>query len=248
MGLIEEKTAVITGAETEIGREIARRFFDEGASILLAGTNEGALKEICSQIDPGGNRVFPVTFDFSKDDDCKGLVKFAVAQTGRIDILVNHFDYKKPGRLDEVQLDLWNEIMGTNALAPWRLGVAVLPEMRKVGGGAIVNISSIAGEIGFSGMGLYCTSHAAVQMLFRVMAKELSPDNIRVNLICPAIVTDAEAQVPETDNVPSPELRGQGGNPKDVADAALFLVSDRSEWLTGITLNLDGGRHLSPNP
>lgn len=248
MGQIEKKTAVITGAGTEIGREIARRFFDEGANILLAGADDGALKEICSQIDPGGNRVFYTTFDFRKDDDCRELARFAVAHTGRIDILVNHFDYKQPGRLDEVQMDLWNEILATNALAPWRLGVAVLPEMRKAGGGAIVNISSIAGETGFAGMGLYCTSHAALQMLSKVMAKELSPDNIRINLICPAVVTDSETQVSETNDAPPPELRGKSGNPRDVADAALFLVSDRSEWLTGITLNLDGGRHLSPNP
>jgi meso-butanediol dehydrogenase/(S,S)-butanediol dehydrogenase/diacetyl reductase len=177
-------------------------------------------------------------------------------KTGRIDILVNNAGVMRFGKLDETDHSSWDMQMLTNAYAPWRLMVAVLPELRKVGGGSIINISSIAGLKAFPGVGLYCTSKAALQMLSQVMAMEAASDNIRVNLICPAVVEDTELPFPIFgeekasefyDNMRPLHPLGRNGTPEDVADAALFLASDQSSWITGTILNLDGGRHLATN-
>ena len=248
MGLIENKTAVITGGHSKISLEIATRFHHEGARIVLFGPEEESIKEACAAIDPKSDRVWGVTGDVRKKEDVKILMEMALEKTGRIDILVNNNELKREGKLDKTDPGLWMELMDTHAYAPWRLMVAVLPEMRKAGGGTIINISSIAGGTAFAGIGVYCASHAALQMLSRVTAKEVSSENIRVNLICPAVVEDAKPVELEPGDELISELAGKNGNPEDVADAALFLVSDQSSWLTGITLDLDGGRHLSPTP
>ncbi len=248
MGLIENKTAVITGGHSEIGLEIARRFHHEGARIVLFGPEAEGIREACETIDSGGDRVWGVTGDVRKKEDVKILMEKALEKTGRIDILVNNNDLKQEGKLDKTDPGLWMELMDTHAYATWRLMVAVLPEMREAGGGSMINISSIAGGTAFAGIGVYCASHAALQMLSRVMAKEVSSDNIRVNLICPAVAEEEKPAEHQAGDASISELAGKNGNPEDVADAALFLVSDQSSWLTGITLDLDGGRHLSPTP
>jgi NAD(P)-dependent dehydrogenase (short-subunit alcohol dehydrogenase family) len=160
------------------------------------------------------------------------------------------------GKLYEMDPLLWDALMNVNARAPWRLMVAVLPEMRKVGAGSIINISSIAGLKAFSGNGMYGTSKAALQHLSQVMAIEVAPENIRVNVICPAVVEDTELSIPivgkeniqkRYDTMRPLHPLGRNGKPKDIADAALFLASDQSSWITGIILNVDGGRHLATN-
>ncbi|MBN2124616.1 MAG: SDR family oxidoreductase [Deltaproteobacteria bacterium] len=246
MGLLENKTSIVTGGGTEIGREIARRFHLEGAYVLLCGRREERLQEACEEMSPGGRRIHYLVVDVTRKEDVSRIVEKALEKTGRIDILVNNDDRMAYGKVDRTDPSLWIEMMDTNAYAPWRLMVAALPEMRKVGGGAVVNISCIAGTTPFSGLGVYGASHAALQVLSRVMAKEVAHDNVRVNLICPAIIDCREEEVPEGAGIS--ELRGKNGNPKDVADAALFLVSDRSSWLTGLTVDLDAGRHLAATP
>jgi meso-butanediol dehydrogenase/(S,S)-butanediol dehydrogenase/diacetyl reductase len=246
MGVIENKTAIITGGGTDIGQEIARRFHAEGARVILCGRRQESLRQACSAIDPGGDRIHGLKVDVTRKEEVKGIVDLALEKTGRIDILVNNDELMEFGKLDRTNPSLWIELMDTNAYAPWRLMVAVLQEMRRQGGGSIINISSIAGTIPFAGAGIYGASQAALQMISRVIAKEVASDNIRVNLICPAIVGEKEAPPQQGDGVT--ELTGKRGNPEDVADAALFLVSEQSSWLTGITLDLDGGRHLSAGP
>lgn len=248
MGLIEAKTAIITGGGTETGREIARRFHEEGANVIICGRREDRILEACSAIDPDGDRIRGIKADVTDDSDVRRLASFALEKTRRIDILVNNDEITEFDSLDTTDSSAWTRLMDVNAYAPWRLMAAVIPEMRRLGGGSIINISSIAGNIPFSGAGIYCASHAALQMISRVMAKEVASDNIRVNLICPAVVEDGEAPDAEPGNASPSDLKGANGNPKDIADAALFLVSDQSSWLTGITLDLDGGRHLSPSP
>lgn len=245
MGLIDNKTAVITGGWTETGFEIAKRFYGEGARIVLFGPDGKEIAKVCKTIDPEGRRVSGVVGDAGKKEDVKMLVDKALEETGRIDILVVHTDLVRYGELDKTDPDLWMKLMDTNAYAPWRLMVSVLPAMRRLGGGAIVNISSVAGNTPFAGAGVYCASHAAMQMISQVMAKEVSSDNIRVNLICPRMVEGEEADNSGAGDAPMSDITGKIGDPEGVADAALFLVSDQSEWLTGITLDLDGGSHLS---
>jgi len=257
-GSLKAKTAIITGGGTGIGKAIAKRFHDEGAQVIICGRRENKLNETCSAIAPNGDRVYSIRADVTEESDIKRIVKEAVDKTGRIDILVNNAGVMRFGKLDEVDSSLWDLQMNTNCWGPWRLMVAVLPEMRKVGAGSIINISSIAGFKAFPGVGLYGTSKASLQLLSQVMAMEVAPDNIRVNLIAPSLIEDTELSIPIIGDdeekmsafykkiLPVHPL-GRNGKLKDIADAATFLASEQSSFITGIILNVDGGRHLASN-
>jgi NAD(P)-dependent dehydrogenase (short-subunit alcohol dehydrogenase family) len=255
MGLLDEKTAIITGGGTGIGLAIARRFHQEGAHVVICGRREDKLKEAVSGIEKNRNRFSWIRADVTVEGDIERLMSFAAKQTGKIDILVNNAGIMRFGTLPESDPGMWDLTMKINVFAPWRLMVAVLPHMKKAGGGSIVNLSSIAGIKAFPGAGIYCASKAALQSISQVMAMETATEKIRVNLICPAVVEDTELAAPIFgDKVPdfyntmrSLHPLGRNGKPADIAEAALFLASDQSDWITGIILPVDGGRHLSTN-
>ena len=256
MGLLDGKTAIVTGGGTGIGLGIAKRFHGEGAKVVICGRRREKLVETSSKISQSGEGVFTIRADVTLEDDIHLIIEEALKKTGRIDILVNNAGVFRIGKLHEADPSHWDLMMNTNARATWRLMIAVLPAMRKVGGGSIINISSIAAIRAQMGNGLYGASKAAQQVLSQVMAAEVASENIRVNVICPATVEDTELTTPivgkenvqKRYNLLGPlHPLGRNGKPKDIADAALFLASDLSSWITGIILNVDGGRHLSTN-
>ena len=256
MGKLDSKTAIITGGGTGIGLAIAQRFHDEGAYVVICGRRKEKLTEAESIISSHGDRVYSVTADVTKEKDIIRLIDETIKKTGRIDILVNNAGIMRFGMLHETSLEEWESMINTNAFGPWRLMVHAAPYMRKVGGGSIINLSSISGIKAFPASGVYCTSKAALQMISQVMSMEAAADNIRVNLILPALVEDTELAIPifGRENIPAfyNKLRnlhpmGRNGKPQDIADAALFLASDESSWITGVMLNVDGGRHLTTN-
>lgn len=255
MGLLDGKTAVVTGGGTGIGLAVAGRFHEEGASVIICGRRGDKLREAAAGIAEHRDRFSWIPADVTLEDDIRKLMIFAAKKTGRIDILVNNAGMMRFGTLAESSPSMWDLTMRINAFAPWRLMVAVLPYMRKAGGGSIVNISSISGIKAFPGSGVYCASKAALQSLSQVMAMEAAPEKVRVNIICPAVVEDTELavpifgeKVPDFYNTMRPlHPLGRNGKPADIADAALFLASDQSSWITGIILPVDGGRHLSTN-
>jgi len=256
MGKLDSKTAIITGGGTGIGLAIAQRFHDEGAYVVICGRRKEKLTEAESIISSHGDRVYSVTADVTKEEDIIRLIDETIKKTGRIDILVNNAGIMRFGMLHETPIEEWESMMNTNAFGPWRLMVHAAPYMRKAGGGSIINLSSISGIKAFPGAGIYCTSKAALQMISQVMSMEAAADNIRVNLILPALVEDTELAIPifGRENIPDfyKKLRnlhplGRNGKPQDIADAALFFASDDSSWITGVMLNVDGGRHLTTN-
>jgi meso-butanediol dehydrogenase/(S,S)-butanediol dehydrogenase/diacetyl reductase len=257
MGLLDGKTAIVTGGGTGIGLAIARRFHGEGAKVVICGRRMEKLLESSQRISSRGEGVYAVKADVTVEDDLKRIVEETVKFTGRIDILVNNAGIILSfGKMEEVDPSLWDTVLKTNARAPWRLMVAVLPEMRKVGGGSIINMSSLAGIKAFPGHGIYGTSKAALIEVSQVMAMELASDQIRVNVIVPAHVEGTELHIATVgkENIKKrSELMaplhplGRNGKPEDIANAALFLASDQSSWLTGIVVNADGGRSLETN-
>ncbi|MBN1293537.1 MAG: SDR family oxidoreductase [Candidatus Latescibacteria bacterium] len=256
MGQLERKTAIITGGGTGIGRAIAKRFHNEGATVLICGRRMNMLKETAESIDPNSPRILCVKTDVTDEKEIEHLYKSAMSKSGRIDILVNNAGVMRFGSLAETPLDDWDLMMKTNTWGPWRLMVNVLPYMKKAGGGSIINISSIAGIKSYPGAGIYCASKAAMQVISQVVAMENAGDNIRVNCILPAVVEDTELSNPifGEENVPAfwDKLRplhplGRNGKPDDIAEAALFFATDQSSWITGTLLNVDGGRHMATN-
>lgn len=256
MGMLEGKTALVTGGATGIGLAVARCFCREGAAVLICGRREDRLGEAERLLAAEGGRVLARKADVTRQEDCLALVKAAEEWTGGLQILVNNAGVMRFSRLEEADDAQWELLMRTNVWAPWRMMVAALPLMRRSGGGSIVNISSLAGLKAFPGAGLYCLSKAALQSLSQVMALEAAPEGIRVNVICPALVEETELADPIFgkedvgrfyDALRPLHPLGRNGRPPDVAEAALFLASDQSSWVTGVLLPVDGGRHLATN-
>jgi meso-butanediol dehydrogenase/(S,S)-butanediol dehydrogenase/diacetyl reductase len=192
--------------------------------------------------------------DVTSAPDRQRLFAGVEAAFGALDILVNSAGIMRFGRLEDIDDASMRSMTEVNAFAPWLLMRGALPLMRRRGGGSIVNLSSISGMRPFAGSGAYCASKAALIMLSQVMALETAAEAIRVNVICPGLVEDTELgnAIFSPDRVKASYDRfrafhplGRNGRPSDVAEAALFLASDRSSWMTGAVLPLDGGRSLT---
>jgi NAD(P)-dependent dehydrogenase (short-subunit alcohol dehydrogenase family) len=256
VGRLEGKTAIISGGSGGIGRGIAKRFFQEGCNLVLCARTPSRLVDAAREV--AGQNVRLVTIPTDTTDDVQ--VQTAVAKTvevfGGVDILVTVSGYVRWGRLETADPADFDPIMRTNVLGPWRFMAAVVPHMRRAGGGSIINVSSVNGLRAYMGMGLYSTSKAALNMLSQVMAMELAAENIRVNVILPGTVEETAFAVPVVgaENLADNwrELRaihpmGRNAFPQDVANAAVFLASGESSYTTGTMLNVDGGRHLATN-
>ena len=249
MGQLEGKTAIVTGAAQGIGLEIAKHFLKEGAKVVICDLNGKKLSEASDSLSLHEQALESIKADITSDEEVQKLVSVTVERFGGIDILVNNAGIARLGRLEEAPIEDWDDVMRTNAFAPWRLMVAVLPEMRNAGGGSIVNISSINGIKAFPGDGIYCASKAALQMLSQVMAMEVAADNIRVNCILPGFVENTGLPVPRGgyEDLRFLHPLQRNAQPEDIADAAVFLASNQSRHITGALLNVDGGRHMATN-
>jgi NAD(P)-dependent dehydrogenase (short-subunit alcohol dehydrogenase family) len=256
MGAMNGKVAIVTGAGTGIGKAIAAKYVAEGAQVVICGRRVEKLEQAAVEIASGGNIPLPLQCDVTDQAQILGMVKTVTNRFDGIDVLVNNAGVMRYDELTQASEQTYELMMKTNVWGPWRCCSAVIPHMKARGGGSIITISSVAGLRAMLGAGLYCTSKAAVQMLCQTLALEHAPDQIRVNIICPAVVEDTELSIPIVgeENVPEfyDKLRvchplGRNGRPDDVAEAALYLASDASRWVTGTILPVDGGRMLASN-
>ena len=223
---------------------------------MISGRRQEKLAEAGATISPTGERIEGIPADLTREEDVARLVAGVTTRHAGLDILVNCMGIMRFGRLETLKGQDLRDMLEVNTIAPWALSMAVVPLMRTRRAGSIVNISSISGMRPFAGSGAYCTSKSALIMMSQVMALELAPDGIRVNVICPGMVEDTElgdaifsaAQVQASyDRFRSTHPLGRNGQPLDVAEAALFFASAQSAWVTGAVLPLDGGRHLTTN-
>ena len=250
MSRLSGKVAVVTGGALGIGRATSLRLTQEGASVLIADVNtEEAAKTIAAIAEEGGS-ASAMRSDVSVASDIKAMVDRAVSEFGRLDILVNNaFAAPRSGgeRIDDVTEAEFDEGMGLLVKAHFLATKHAAPHMREVGGGSIVNISSVHGLLGAPGALVYETGKHAVIGITRQMATELGPDGIRVNAICPGHIVTERAQ--ETwDRFPTglPFFEDQyplrrTGKPVDIANAVVFLCSDEASFITGHALVVDGG-------
>ncbi|WP_411347011.1 SDR family NAD(P)-dependent oxidoreductase [Paenibacillus sp. WLX2291] len=247
----ENKTVIVTGGGTGIGKETAKRFFNEGANVVINGRREDVLKQTANEIDPTGQKVRIAVGDISLPDTAKKLVAVAVEAFGGIDILVNNTGKFNPTPfLDHTAEDL-DSYLNTIVKGTFFPSQAVIPEMKKRGGGAIINTGSMWAiqAVEATPSSAYSAAMAGRHALTRNMAIEFAADGIRVNAVAPAVVetpiyntflTEEEvAEVLPGFNAFHP--LGRNGAPKDIADAILFLASDSAAWITGVIMPLDGG-------
>ena len=246
---LANKIALVTGAGSGFGEGIARTFAREGAKVVIADINEKAARDVAAAI---GKDAIAVRTDVSQRADVDAAVRAARDAFGRLDILVNNAGINfNRAPLTEVTEEQFDRIFAVNVKSIYLFAQAVVPHFRKVGGGVIINIGSTAGLRPRPGLTWYNTSKGAVNLASKSMAVELAPDKIRVCAIAPTI--GETALLASFIGGDSDELRakfragvplGRLSTPQDVANAALFLASDEADFLTGVVLEVDGGKSV----
>jgi NAD(P)-dependent dehydrogenase (short-subunit alcohol dehydrogenase family) len=249
-GRVAGKVALITGGASGIGRASALLFAREGAVIALADVNEEAGRRVADEIVHSGGRAFFEAMDVTRSADCQGLVERAIREFGQIDILFNNAGMIRRATVLDLSEEDWDRVMAVNAKSIYLLSRVVIPHMQKSGGGAIVNTASGWGLAGGARAAVYCASKGAVVLLTKAMAIDHGPQNIRVYCICPGD-TDTrmlreEARQLGVDSSPflvesAKRPLGRVGAPGEIAEAALYLASDASSFVTGTALVVDGG-------
>src|SRR5215470_17846814 len=244
---LKDKIALITGAASGFGKGIAETFAREGARVAVVDINESAAQDVARAI---GKNAIALRCDVSKRVDVDAAVKATTAAWGTLDVLVNNAGVTHTRRplldVDEAEFD---RIFAINVKSIFHFAHAVVPLFRQKGGGVIINIGSTAGIRPRPGLTWYNGSKGAVNVLSKSMAAELAPDRIRVCALAPVI--GDTALLASFMGGDTPELRaqfiasvplGRLSTARDVANAALFLASNEAEFLTGVVLEVDGGR------
>lgn len=244
------KAALITGGGTGIGRAIALAYAREGARVAVAGRRIEKLHAVIEEIKHAGGTAIPVVCDVSKSSEADRAVRDTAARFGALHVLVNNAGALSVSTVESISEQDFDHVMNVNAKGPFLMSRAALPEFRKAGGGAIVNIGSILGLVAMKDRAAYCASKGAVTMLTKAMSLDHAHENIRVNCICPSIVetelvkglfaNSAAGEQARRTRVASLPL-GRMGKPEDVAELAVYLASDESSWMTGAAIPLDGG-------
>ncbi len=241
----KDQVCVVTGSGKGLGETIARKFFQEGARVALWDIDLDLVAKVKQGLDPAGERSIAVQVDITDEKGVERAVSETIKQFGRIDFLVNNAGVSRHKPIEEMTLDIWNEVIRTNLTGVFLCSKAVTPVMKKQGRGKIINIASLGGRTGRPGVGVnYAASKAGVIGFTQTLARELGPSGIYVNAIAPGpILTEQTKQYPPevfaTWNVG--RAIQKDGLPEDVADAAIFLASRRSDWVTGVTLDVNGG-------
>ncbi len=242
--VLKDKVAMITGAARGIGKEIALVFAREGADIAICDVNPDTLKSAAAEIEATGRRAFTALVDVTKPSDVDSFVQKILDKFKKIDILVNNAGITRDGLLVRMSEADWDAVLDVNLKGAFNCMKAVAKVMMKQRDGKIVNIASIIGIMGNAGQANYASSKGGLIALTKTVAKELASRNIRVNAIAPGFIqTDMTAKL--SDEVKQEMLKhiplGSLGAPQDVANLALFLVSDGSAYITGQVVQVDGG-------
>jgi NAD(P)-dependent dehydrogenase (short-subunit alcohol dehydrogenase family) len=248
-----DKAVIVTGATSGIGRAAAAAFARERASVVLVGRNRTALESAVEEVQREGGRAEMCEADVTAADAPTKVVSTALNAFGRLDVLVNAAGIIASGTLEATTDDLWDSMMAVNLRAPFRLMRAAAPHL-EARRGAIVNVSSVNGLRSFPGVLAYCVSKAGVDHLTRCAAIEMAPRGIRVNAVNPGVtVTNLHRRSGMAEEQYSAFLTrskethplGRPGKAEEIAELIVFLASDRSAWMTGETIPIDGGRHLT---
>ncbi|MEJ8573758.1 SDR family NAD(P)-dependent oxidoreductase [Microbaculum marinum] len=248
--LLKGRSAVITGAASErgLGLATARLFAEHGARVAILDLDTGAAQAAAKSLRGRGH--FGMKCDVAKARDCERAVDRAIRRFGHVDMLVNNAGITSPKPFAEVTKQDYERIMDINLRGTFQMCQAVVGHMRERKSGAIVNLSSVSAQRGggIFGGSAYSASKAGVLGLTKALARELAPDSIRVNAICPSFIdTDimGDRRTPELiERIVAGVPLGRAGTAAEVAGCALFLASDLSSYVTGIELDVNGGSHI----
>jgi NAD(P)-dependent dehydrogenase (short-subunit alcohol dehydrogenase family) len=248
------KVAIVTGGTSGIGRDAAVRFAKAGAKVVVAGRREVEGKETIDLIRAAGGDGFFVKTDVSRAADVRALVQKTVEKFGRLDVAFNNAGIEGSwSPIAEQSEEDWDSTIDINLKGVWLcLKYEIQQMLKQGGGGAIVNMASVAGFIGSAGAATYCASKHGVMALTKSAALETARNGIRVNVVCPAVI-----ETPMGERLwGAPEAKkfalglhpiGRFGTPMEIAEAVVWMCSDRASFMTGQSLVLDGGFLAGPN-
>lgn len=239
------KVVLVTGATGGIGEAIAEAMFKQGATVVLTGRKADVLDTLKSKFDAiEAGRTFVVAKDLAKPEAAKELITETVAKAGKIDVLINNAGLTRDGLMMRMKDDDWQAVIDVNLTATFRLSREAVMPMIKNKGGRIINISSVVGWMGNAGQVNYCATKAGLTGMSKALAAEVASRGITVNCIAPGFISTAMTDVLPDDVKAKmmeqiPEKRF--GTVVDVANAAVFLASDESSYITGQTIHVNGG-------
>ena len=243
---LQDRVVIVTGASRGIGRGIAVRFGAAGAPVVAVARGDHA-DAVVDEIRAGGGRAVSVEADITDVAQIDAVIKRTRDEFGRIDVLVNNAGIFRTEGVEETTSELWDQVLDINAKRVFLGTTQAIPELRKAGGGSIVNISSVAGLTGGVGSAAYRASKGAVRLFTKSTAIQYANDSIRANSVHPGII-DTPMTAP---NLMADQERrersaarhplGRVGQPEDVAYGVLFLASEESSFMTGSELVIDGG-------
>ena len=247
------KVAVVTGATSGIGRAAALAFARGGAHVAAVGRDAAALAEVMAESRDAGGTTIGLPIDLVSASGPEQIVTRTVQDLGGIDIVVNAAGIIAMGATDNTPDELWDRLMDLNVRAPFRLMRAAFPHLKQRRG-AVVNVSSVNGQRVFPNLAAYNTSKAALDQLPRCAAIDWAPHGIRVNAVNPGVTVtnlhrrsgmSEEAYAAFLDRSKETHPLGRPGQADEIATLVLFLASEQAAWVTGETIAIDGGRHLT---
>lgn len=251
---LENKRALVTGGASGIGRAIVGRFLQEGAAVALCDIDAPACRAAGDELRVQGYRIIPLVGDVANAADAKRMVEEAVTFLGGLDILVNNAGIDTKGTVVTAADEDWDRQIAVNLTGVYRMSKYAIPEIIKAGGGAVVNVGSVAAFVGVANLAAYGASKGAVVQLTRNMASDFAADDVRVNSVNPGVVDtplleracrslagpDGDWQGVKQAYVET-QLMKRAAHSSEVANAVLFLASDEASFITGTALMVDGG-------
>ncbi|MDQ2834240.1 MAG: 3-oxoacyl-[acyl-carrier-protein] reductase [Acidobacteriota bacterium] len=247
MSILAGRIALVTGASQGIGRACALQLARDGATVALAARNVDKLAEVAAEIAAGGGTAHAFSLDVASEESIKECVKAVIAQLGGVHILVNNAGITRDMLSLRMKRKDWDEVLNTNLTGSFLMSQAVMSGMVKNRWGRIINITSVVGEVGQSGQANYAASKAGLIGVTKSMARELASRSITVNAVAPgyietamtAVLTD-EQRAATTQHIPM----GRVGTDFEVAHAVAFLASEQASYITGHTLDVNGGMYM----
>jgi len=244
---LADRVAIVTGGASGIGKTVAIALADYGASTVIADLDKEAADRVISEIAERGQKAIATKVDVTNPDDVQNMVRFTLEHYGRIDILFNNAGINIRGPAETYALEDWNRLIAVNLTGMFICAQAVGKIMIKQGGGKIINTSSVSGKLGHPGNLAYAAAKHGVIGMTKVMAVEWGKHNINVNCIGPGVTRTPMTRAAFTDQQRYEELAskvpmGRLGEPEDLVGTVVFLASDASDYVTGQTIYVEGGR------
>jgi 3-oxoacyl-[acyl-carrier protein] reductase len=247
MSTLAGRIALVTGASQGIGKAAALRLAQAGASIALAARNEEKLAEVAAEITAAGGTAHVFPLDLASEDSIKACGKAVITHFGQIDILVNNGGITRDTLSMRMKRKDWDDVLSTNLTGAFLMAQAVMPSMLKTRWGRIINITSVVGETGQAGQVNYAASKAGLIGMTKALARELASRTITVNAIAPGFVETAMTGILNDEQrtaMMSIIPLQRAGTEQDVAAAIAFLASEDAAYITGHTLDVNGGMYM----